>query len=102
MSDLILNVKKEWFDLIKSGKKKREYREIKPYWDKRLGDKDYRNVIIVCGYPKVRDETNTIAFPYKGYILTSVSPHEVSYDETIHTLNITEPEFVYAILLEPR
>lgn len=29
---LKLTVKKEWFDLIKSGKKTEEYREIKPYW----------------------------------------------------------------------
>lgn len=34
---LILPIKKKWFDMIKSGKKKEEYREIKPYYDIRLG-----------------------------------------------------------------
>lgn len=29
---LHLNLKKKWFEMIKSGKKKEEYREIKPYW----------------------------------------------------------------------
>lgn len=29
---LTLSVKKEWFDLIKAGEKREEYREIKPYW----------------------------------------------------------------------
>lgn len=31
-----LNLKKQWFDLIVSGKKREEYREIKPYWENRL------------------------------------------------------------------
>lgn len=33
---LILPIKKKWFDMILSGEKKEEYREIKPYWTKRF------------------------------------------------------------------
>lgn len=33
---LILPIKKKWFDMIASGEKKEEYREIKDYWTKRL------------------------------------------------------------------
>jgi len=33
---LKLTLKKKWFDMISSGEKKEEYREIKPYWIKRL------------------------------------------------------------------
>jgi len=33
---LILPIKKKWFDMILSGEKKEEYREIKPYWEKRF------------------------------------------------------------------
>lgn len=33
---LYLTLKKQWFDLINSGIKTEEYREIKPYWIKRL------------------------------------------------------------------
>lgn len=33
---LHLTLKKKWFDMILSGEKKEEYREIKPYWIKRL------------------------------------------------------------------
>lgn len=33
---LILPIKKKWFDMIKSGEKKEEYREIKPYYNSRL------------------------------------------------------------------
>lgn len=33
---LTLPIKKKWFDMILSGEKKEEYREIKPYYDSRL------------------------------------------------------------------
>lgn len=33
---LTLVVSKEWFDMIATGRKTEEYREIKPYWIKRL------------------------------------------------------------------
>jgi len=36
---LHLTIKKKWFDLIKSGKKKVEYREYKSYWISRLQTK---------------------------------------------------------------
>lgn len=34
--DLKLTIKKKWYDMILSGEKKEEYRDIKPYWEKRL------------------------------------------------------------------
>jgi hypothetical protein len=40
MKILHLTLKKKWFDMIKSGDKTEEYREIKPYWTKRLTDKE--------------------------------------------------------------
>lgn len=33
---LTLPIKKKWFDMILSGEKKEEHREIKPYWDTRF------------------------------------------------------------------
>lgn len=36
MKTLTLSLKKQWFDLIKSGKKKEEYRKLNEYWIKRL------------------------------------------------------------------
>lgn len=38
MKILHLTLKKKWFDMIYSGEKKEEYREIKSYWIKRLID----------------------------------------------------------------
>lgn len=31
---LHLNLKRKWFDMIRSGEKREEYREIKPYWNR--------------------------------------------------------------------
>lgn len=33
---LTLPIKKKWFDMIVSGEKREEYREIKPYYDSRF------------------------------------------------------------------
>ena len=39
MKTLHLNLKAKWYDMIESGIKKEEYREIKPFWEKRLFEK---------------------------------------------------------------
>lgn len=41
---LPLTIKKQWFDMILSGEKKEEYRDIKPYYDSRFSN--------IIGYPK--------------------------------------------------
>ena len=41
MNVLHLTLKKKWFDMIASGEKKEEYREIKEYWKNRLMIADY-------------------------------------------------------------
>lgn len=52
MDTLHLTLTKKWFDMISSGVKKEEYREIKPYWIKRLqfSKKKYSNVLFRNGY----------------------------------------------------
>lgn len=57
MKVLHLTLKKKWFDMIASGEKKEEYREIKPYWYDRLFDnegmgKGYDIVRFRNGYAK--------------------------------------------------
>ncbi len=54
MTDKILHLtlKKQWFDMIASGVKKEEYREIKPYWNKRFLNKKYDVICFRNGYSK--------------------------------------------------
>jgi hypothetical protein len=62
---LHLTLFKRWFDEILSGTKKIEYREVKPFWKKRLFNPDgsvksYDEIIFSNGYgancPKMRVE----------------------------------------------
>ena len=41
MKTLHLNLKKKFFDMILSGYKKEEYREIKPFWIKQLMEEPF-------------------------------------------------------------
>ena len=50
LQELHLNLKKEYFEEIKSGEKEFEYREITPYWRKRLTGKTFVRIIIKGGY----------------------------------------------------
>ena len=53
MKPLPLTLKKQWFDMIASGQKTEEYREIKPYWTTRLKDPArYQTVQFKNGYSK--------------------------------------------------
>ncbi len=54
---LHLTLMKKWFDQILAGTKKIEYREIKPYWTKRLFDENgeaikYDFILFRNGYSK--------------------------------------------------
>lgn len=52
MKILHLTLKKKWFDMIASGIKREEYREMKPYWHKRLLNKHYDAIRFRNGYKK--------------------------------------------------
>lgn len=50
MRILHLTLHKRWFDAIASGDKKEEYREIKPFWIKRLEGRAYDQIHFRNGY----------------------------------------------------
>lgn len=88
--ELILPLKKKWFEMIKSGEKLEEYREIKEFWSNRLVLKDafyyfknismeeltktiiedpdayffndFNKVEFTCGYPRKDDIERRITF----------------------------------------
>lgn len=72
---LTLPLKRKWFDLIKIGEKKEEYREINDYWKKRLvyklGDRhngiltvleSFDNLVLTLGYPRKDDADRHLFF----------------------------------------
>jgi len=52
MKILYLTLKKKWFDMILSGAKKEEYREVKPYWNQRLHTESFNAIKFRNGYQK--------------------------------------------------
>ncbi|MBN2239739.1 MAG: hypothetical protein JW712_08190 [Dehalococcoidales bacterium] len=52
MRILHLTLHREYFDKIASGEKTKEYRDIKPYWTKRLEDRVYDEIHFKNGYSK--------------------------------------------------
>ena len=81
---LTLSLKKQWFEMTKSGIKTEDYREITPYWIKRLTTdftykhdedtplnfeakfKNFTQNIMTLGYPKKGDTERIIQFEHAG------------------------------------
>ena len=83
---LYLSLYKKWFDEILTGKKKIEYREIKPFYD-RLLSKNYTEVKFINGYGNTRP-----------YIIVRISKiqkggkyYEIHLGEILERGNIESP-----------
>lgn len=89
MKTLHLNLKKEYFDAIKSGEKLFEYRLNTKRWRHMIEDRKYDCVLFKCGYPKRDDESRIIARTWEGFELQTIThPHFGA-----------EPVLVFAILV---
>jgi len=66
MHTLHLTLKRRWYDMIESGVKREEYREIKPYWNVRLGRRKYYAVCFRNGYAK---DARRMTFKLRGVTL---------------------------------
>lgn len=63
---LTLPIKKKWFDMILSGEKKEEYREIKPYYKNR-----FEKLVLLFNHALTDEEEKYLCLP-KGYNETTV------------------------------
>lgn len=83
MKTLHLVLKSKWYDKIESGEKTSEYRECKPYWNKRFYGKDFD---LTEAYPSVINQNvkhfDTVVF-HKGYTSKTME-FEI---EQIHWIN---------------
>jgi len=77
----------KWFDKIKSGEKTKEYREAKPYWNKRLGYKKYDLVKFRLGYAK---NAETMTFKVKGIYLEQGIPNDLNIDDGVWAIELGE------------
>lgn len=81
MSDLVLAVKRCYFDQIKAGVKLYEYRLYNAFWRKRLEGKTFDRVIITLGYPRKDDDSRRITFPWNGYDIIQRTHEHFGADE---------------------
>ena len=111
MANLQLSLKKQWFEMTKSGVKTEDYREITPYWVTRLVNRfsNYSNLIyqphlvldgrsfvdfkkfdsniMTLGYPKSTDTERILKLEHKGI--------EIGYGKTEWS---AEPNKLYFII----
>ena len=73
---LHLTLKKQWWNMIESGEKTEEYREIKPYWIKRLcrmashpmNPKDHNCIYSGCIFNKICKEDESSVIQRHDYV----------------------------------
>lgn len=56
MRTLTLALKGEYFDAIKAGTKPEEFRQVTPYWRRRLEGQRFDRIELTRGYPKRADD----------------------------------------------
>lgn len=106
---LTFNVKKQWFDKIKSGEKTHEYREVKPYWNRRfklilcsspdtfplqyeLRYNDYLLFLIDlpisfrCGYPKRNDKDKILEAKIKQITIINGKDTDLKIDKPVYDI----------------
>ena len=94
MKILTLNLKREYFEQIKSGIKTEEYRLCTPYWQKRLENKNYDKVIIKLGYPKNNEIEKIMEFPWRGYKKKKIlHKHFGSYPVMVYAIKVEEKKW---------
>ena len=87
MKTLNLTLKKKWFDMILSGTKKEEYREIKPYWSKRFEGKSYDVIVFRNGYQK---DSPSFSVKLLGIDVGYGKPEWGANDQMVYILKLGE------------
>ena len=85
MNTLHLPIKKQWFDMILSGEKTEEYREIKPYWFARIWGKPIDVVEIRNGYGK---SAPSAIFECKGICKGIGKPEWGAPDKIVYIISL--------------
>lgn len=91
---LTFNLKKEWFEKIKSGEKTHEYREKTNYWFRRLFLYWYKTkynepfgcketICFACGYPKKADKEKRLYAKVKSVTITYGKYTDLKIDNSV-------------------
>jgi len=84
---LQLAVEGEYFHAMLTGEKPEEYREVTPYWIRRLEGKTFDRVILTWGYPSKTDLRRRIELPFVGIVRKTIT-HKHFDDRTLEVFAI--------------
>lgn len=87
---LRLAVVGKYFHQIKNLEKAEEFRLNNEYWQKRLLNKVFDEIVITSGYPRASDTDRIIVRPWRGYSIKTIT-HEHFGEES--------PVSVFAIVV---
>lgn len=91
MRTLTLALKGEYFDAIKAGTKPEEFRQVTPYWRRRLEGQRFDRIELTRGYPKRDDSARRLVLPWKGYRLTTIThPHFGPDPVEVFAIDVTQ------------
>jgi len=86
---LHLNLYRKYFDQILKGEKTTEYREVTPYWSKRLEGRHYDVIQFRNGYAKVAP-TMTVEFKGMGIVtFQTTSTYAIELGKILEVKNVT-------------
>ena len=91
MTDLVLPLKREYFEAIRDGVKPEEFRLANEYWRKRLVGRTYDRIVLTLGYPSRDDTARRIVRPWRGFIEKTIThPHFGNAPVQVFAINVED------------
>lgn len=89
---LTLHLKRKYWEAIRDGGKKFEYRLYTDYWRKRLIGVHYDEIHLLLGYPKRGDDSKTLKRMWR-LVTKCQEQHELFGEEPVEVLaiDVSEP-----------
>lgn len=95
MSDLILPLKREYFEAIRDGSKTEEYRLCNAYWHKRLVQSFARfdRIVLTLGYPAKDNHERRLIRPWQGFVRKTIThPHFGPHPVEVYAIKVAPHE----------
>jgi hypothetical protein len=91
VSDLILPLKREYFEAIRDGSKLEEFRLANAYWSKRLLGRSYSRIVLTLGYPAWDDADRRLVRPWRGFLRKTIThPHFGSSPVEVFAIDVED------------
>lgn len=91
LPDLVLPLKREYFEQIKRREKPEEFRLCTPYWARRLEGREYGRVVLTLGYPAKGDSERRLVRPWRGFVRRQIMhPHFGDAPVNVYAIDVRD------------